>query len=148
LMEDGRDKVSALVDSWVDVCEPPTLSSSERLLMVFQNEENVLRAARHVGRVPTLEGQALVRAFCIFKLKAFDGQQWEFLDDHGLHSGGHSSEKQRPQTVVFIALTELNRQNGFFMDLHVGQDVCVDSAAGLLFPPQGGGLGVCLCLNL
>ena len=108
----------------------------------------MLRAARHVGRVPVFEGQALVRAFCIFKLKAFDGQQWEFLDDHGLHPAEHSREEQRPQTVVFIALTDLNRHNGFFMDLEAGQDVCVDSAAGLLFPPEGGGLGVCLCLNL
>jgi hypothetical protein len=107
----------------------------------------VLRAARHVKRDP-VEGQALVRAFCIFRLKGLDGQQWEFLDDHRVPTNDHSPEEEHPQTVVFIALTELNRHNGFFTDLEVGEDVCIDSAAGLLFPSEGGGLGVCLCLNL
>lgn len=108
----------------------------------------MLRAARHVKREPVLKGPALVHAFCIFRLKRLDGLQWEYLDDHGGPAADHSSEEERPQTVVFVALTELNRRNGFFTDLEVGEDVCVDSAAGLLFPPEGGGLGVCLCLNL
>lgn len=105
------------------------------------------RAARHVNRKPTVTGQALVRAFCVFRLKALDGPQWEFLDDHGAYNDGDARDP-RPQTVVFISLTHLSQQNGFFIDLEPGQDVCVDSVAGLMFPPEGGGLGVCLCLNL
>lgn len=99
-----------------------------------------------MNRQCTVTGQALVRAFCVFRLKAFDGLQWEFLDDHGAYDKDEG--EPRPQTVVFIALTRLSQQNGFFIDLEPGQDVCVDSNAGLMFPPTGGGLGVCLCLNL
>lgn len=117
-------------------------------LISLQNEANVRRAARHVQRQPTVEGQALVRAFCIFRLKRFDGPRWESLDDHGVHTDDRGSEEQRPQTVVFIALTALSRHNGFFIDLRPGEDVCIDSGADLLFPPEGGGLGVCICLNL
>lgn len=106
------------------------------------------RAACHVKRDPTARAQALVRAFCIFRLKSLDGPQWEYLDDHGVHTDDHDCEEQRPQTVIFIALTELGRNNGFFLHLQPGEDVCIDSNAKLLFPPEGGGLGLCLCLDL
>ncbi|KAK6421571.1 hypothetical protein LTR95_016793 [Oleoguttula sp. CCFEE 5521] len=128
LMEGGFDKILALVNSWVE------------------NDANVDRAACHVQREPTVRGQALVRAFCIFRLKKLDGPQWEFLDNYGAQDP--RLEEQGPQTVVFIALTQLCHQNGFFINLEAGQDVCIDSTAGLIFPPEGGGLGVFVCLNL
>ena len=121
-------------------------TATTRSLTGLQNNANVDRAARHVQRNPTVRGQALVCAFCIFRLKRLDGPHWEFLDDHGAQDP--RLEEQGPQTVVFIALTELDHRNGFFINLKPGQDVCIDGTAGLIFPPEGGGLGVCICLNL
>lgn len=143
-------KVSALVDAWVNV-RGSCPSNDPCVLTICQTEENVSRAARHVNRQCADTGQALVRAFCVFRLKALDGPKWEYLDDHGAHDDDDENDdvgEPRPQTVVFIALTPLNQRNGFFIDLEPGQDVCVNSNAGLWFPPPGGGLGICLCLNL
>ena len=61
---------------------------------------------------------------------------------------GLSAVSSKPQTVVFIALMDLDPSNGFFMSLKKGEDVCLDGNAVLRFPPAGGGLGLLLCLNL
>ena len=81
----------------------------------------------------------IVKADCIFRLK--ESNELACLQ-------GHGADDCVPQTVIFIALTPLHQQNGFFVDLEPGQDVCVDSVADIWFPPSGGGLGLCVCLNL
>lgn len=63
-------------------------------------------------------------------------------------TGGLGSDNETPQTVVFIALVDLTPENGFFMDLKRGEDVCADSMAPIKFPPTGGGIGIFFSLNL
>lgn len=72
-----------------------------------------------------------------------DGDEWtKPLDSLGMD--GHE-----PQTLVFIALEDLNSSNGFFMTLKKGQDVCLDSRAKLRFPSRSGsGIGIFVALNL
>lgn len=61
---------------------------------------------------------------------------------------GLGNDAHRSQTVVFLALEDLNPDNGFFMYLQKGDDVCVDSKADVRFPPPGGGLGIVFILDL
>lgn len=72
-------------------------------------------------------------------------------EDHGW-SKVHDAlgiDQHEPQTVVFIALHDLNANNGFFMSLPEGCDICLDSRAKILFPNKGGGgMGIFLALNL
>ncbi|KAK3045653.1 hypothetical protein LTR09_012785 [Extremus antarcticus] len=121
---DWATKVSAWVDNWV------------------AREQNIERASTHVGRAPERGGPALVRSFCMFRLKAFTTATWLPVSE-GL---GRDADKR--QTVVFVALIDLDTTNGFFMSLKKGQDVCVDSRAIVYFPPTGGGSGLFFCLNL
>ncbi|KAL1311907.1 hypothetical protein AAFC00_001977 [Neodothiora populina] len=82
--------------------------------------KNIQRASTSVGRIAEKHGPDLVRAFY----------------------------RAKNQTVVFVALVELNPSNGFFMPLEKGQDVCIDGNTVLRFPPCGGGVGLFICLNL
>ncbi len=52
------------------------------------------------------------------------------------------------RTVVFIPLEDLGPENGFFMPLKYGQDVCVDGRAKISFPASGGGTGICFALRI
>ena len=52
------------------------------------------------------------------------------------------------QTMVFIALEDLGIHNGFPIELGRGQDVCMDGKMMLYTPPSGGGLAICISLNL
>lgn len=85
-----------------------------------------------------------MRSFCIFRLKAFDTATWLLVPERE----GLGRDPKIRQTVVFVALTDLDTNNGFFMSLRKGQDVCVDSRAYVRFPPGGGGVGLYFCLNL
>ena len=145
-LQDVRDQVLTLINAWVEVCGP-SRGQNIPLTWLIQNGDNIKRAAQHVRREPKHESNQLVKAYCLFRLKARDGVEWHFLGDHGYY-GVDEVEDQQPQTVAYIALTQLNRYNGFFVDLEPGQDVCVDSAAKVAFPPTGGGLGICICLKL
>ena len=109
---------------------------------MFQDESNIQRAAKQVGR-HVEAAQSLLRGFCAFRLKASDGHGWRRAGDWlGI-------DECQPQTVVFIALEDLNSSNGFFMAVEKGYDVCLDSRADVLFPIDGGGgLGIFLSLNL
>lgn len=84
-----------------------------------------------------------MRGFCVFRLKASEDVGWTTSSDTlGI-------DRHEPQTVVFIALQDLNANNGFFMSLPQGCDVCLDSRAEVLFPSGGGGgMGIFLALNL
>jgi len=88
-----------------------------------------------------------VSGFGIFRMKPRDGPDWVLLDDHS-RVDPHDTEGQIPQTVVFIALSHLDFDNGFFTSLEQGQDICIDSAAKIVYPPTGGGLGVAIWLKL
>ncbi|KAK3045711.1 hypothetical protein LTR09_012745 [Extremus antarcticus] len=129
------------------------------------HESNLERAAKQVGRpVPSFaevqerlagEGKPLedipdptdrsylLRGFCIFRLKAKNQEEdWE------PHRGFLGCDASQPQTVVFIALQDLDSRNGFFMNLKEGNDVCLDSRPDIQVPRSGGGLGIYLALNL
>jgi hypothetical protein len=80
-------------------------------------------------------------------MKPRDGPDWVLLDDHG-RVDTQDTEAMHPQTVVFIALTHLGFDNGFFVSLEPGQDICIDSAAKIIYPPTGGGVGVAIWLKL
>ncbi|KAL1311908.1 hypothetical protein AAFC00_001977 [Neodothiora populina] len=119
-----REEVSALADRWVT------------------DTKNIQRASTSVGRIAEKHGPDLVRAFCMFRLKAFNSSDWIPVSE------GMSIDRAKNQTVVFVALVELNPSNGFFMPLEKGQDVCIDGNTVLRFPPCGGGVGLFICLNL
>jgi hypothetical protein len=51
-------------------------------------------------------------------------------------------------TVVIIALEPLNYENGCFVNIGSGEDICVDGNATVLIPGTGGGLGIFIDLNL
>lgn len=87
------------------------------------------------------QGQNLILAFFIFRLKADKEAGWGRPQGLGI-------KNQEQQTIVFIALETLDVTNGFFMSLTQGGDVCLDSKADVQFPPTGGGLGMCIVLDL
>lgn len=119
-----EEKLSSLADRWVE------------------KDENTQRASAQVGRIVTKHGSSLIRTFCMFRLRPFSSPGWIPMSE------GLGRDRGKQQTVVFIALTDLNPSNGFFLSLKKGEDVCVDGNELLRFPPTGGGLGVLLCLNL
>lgn len=88
----------------------------------------------------------VLNGFAIFRLKEQSGTAWSRLDDHGRKD--HDLDGDHPQTIVFIALTKLNYDNGFFMSLEPGAYVCINSTADIVFPPSGGGLGIVMWLNI
>jgi hypothetical protein len=54
----------------------------------------------------------------------------------------------RPQTVVCVALEDLGPQNGFFLDLPQGKDVCMDGRSRILLPATGGGLALLIWIHV
>lgn len=73
-------------------------------------------------------------------MKASRDQEWQKPE--------RLNTKDEKQTIVFIALEDLTTDNGFFISLKQGQDICVDSKADILFLPTSGGLGICFALLL
>ena len=61
---------------------------------------------------------------------------------------GLGTNQDQLETIVFIALEPLTPDNGFFMRLDEGQDVCLDSKASVQFPSTGGGRGVYIALKI
>jgi hypothetical protein len=61
---------------------------------------------------------------------------------------GLAVEERDHSTVVIIAIEPLNEENGCFVNLERGQDVCLDGNATIILPGTGGGLGVFIDLNL
>lgn len=105
------------------------------------------RAAKLVNRKPQ-DPENLLSGFSIFRLKGREGG-WAALRDHGRPDPDERiTAVRKPQTVVFIALSRLDHENGFFISLQPGQDICVDSCATILHPPTGGGLGIAIWLKL
>ena len=102
-----------------------------------------MRAEKCVGRKAQTDTEQLVRAFGLFRLRArSDSTDWISVPD------GLGNDARKLQTTVYIALMDLNPENGFFMHLRKGEDVCIDSKANIKFPPPGGGLGISFVLDL
>lgn len=89
----------------------------------------------------------VLNGFAVFKMKEQSGVAWSRLCDHG-RTDADLENKNHPQTIVFIALTKLDYDNGFFMPLESGTYVCIDSTADIVYPPSGGGMGVMMYLNI
>lgn len=53
-----------------------------------------------------------------------------------------------PQTMVCIALEDLGPKNGFFFELQLGKDVCMDGQDRIWLPPTGGGLSLLIWIDL
>lgn len=142
LYKDGwEEKVRRAVDAWIEV-RYLVLKDTREADISQQDTSNLERAAKEVGR-PTIRGQnSLLRGFCVFRLKASGGHGWTMVQD------SLGIDQHQPQTVVFIALEDLDSKNGFFMILKQGSDVCLDSCAKMHFPSTGGGSGIFLALNL
>ena len=109
-------------------------------MTLYQNEDNVKKAVKCVQREAGDQRTNLIKGFCIFRLKTPTVHSWISADGLGLDN--------KSQTVVFVALQRLSADNGFFMTLEAGQDVCLDSKADVKFPPSGGGLGVFLSFKI
>lgn len=99
-----------------------------------------------LGREP-YDTANLLCGFAIFRMKGREGGDWDRLDHHG-RPDPIVPYRANPQAVVFIALSNLGWENGFFMELNSGQDVCLDIKTGLVYPRTGGGLGVVFWLRL
>ncbi|PIA82975.1 hypothetical protein CB0940_12198 [Cercospora beticola] len=123
LKKEGQEDaphVGSIADAWVE------------------DEENIQRAAEHVQRPLKPAHRSLVRAFGIYQFKARkDGWMW-----------ADPSTDSDPQTLVCVALDNLGLENGFFMDLDSGQDVCIDGNDKILVPPTGGGLAILFWVDI
>lgn len=114
-------------------------------LTLMKDENNIQRVERHVKRGADA---AILRGYGVFRLKAQEGPSWMELSRYSFVPGWEEEERPKPQTLVFIALDALDVHNGFFISLKAGQDVCIDSAATIVWPPTGGGLGIVVWLNI
>lgn len=93
-----------------------------------------------MGRSASDPTTNIVRAYCGFRFKELK-IRWQPL--HGL-----AVNERECSTVVIIALEPLNHDNGCFVNLATGEDVCIDGNAEVLVPGTGGGLGVFIDLDL
>ncbi|KAM0714207.1 hypothetical protein Q7P37_009994 [Cladosporium fusiforme] len=125
-MGEGLSAVRELVKSWIDKAE--NLADVESI-------------------VSRKKAWKVLNGFAVFKMKEQSGLAWSRLNDHG-RTDADLDDQNHPQTIVFIALTHLNYDNGFFMPLEPGTYVCIDSAADIVYPPSGGGIGVMMYLNI
>ncbi|KAK4890419.1 hypothetical protein LTR49_028730, partial [Elasticomyces elasticus] len=139
--------VKTLVFNWVQVSGSTQSYSSGQSLTINETKDNITRVVESVGRQP-YEPDNLVSGFAIFRMKQRnDGPDWITLNDHGWPEPNDPHDLM-PQTAVFVALSDLCYENGFFMDLKSGQDVCLDTKEDIVYPPKGGGLGVAFWLRL
>lgn len=53
-----------------------------------------------------------------------------------------------PDTVVCVALDHLGPDNGFFLHLQRGEDLCLDGGDDILLPPTGGGLALLIWVDV
>ncbi|KAF7186198.1 hypothetical protein HII31_12440 [Pseudocercospora fuligena] len=123
LKKEGHDDaphVGSIADTWVE------------------DEDNIRRVAEHVQRPAKTADRSLVRAFGIYRFKE-RSDRWMWADP---------STDDEPQTLVCIALEDLSPENGFFMDLKAGQDVCIDGKDKILVPPTGGGLAILIWVDI
>jgi hypothetical protein len=90
-----------------------------------------------------MEETALVQAFCGFRFKKHDP-----IEEGGYPVEGLAAIARGSSVVVMIALEPLGPENGCFVRLEAGQDVCIDGHARVEFPGTGGGLGVFIEISL
>ena len=138
--EKTNDAVKLVVDDWTQVGSRKMSSSRLQCLLYGKTLSNIHRAANAVGRSAPSATMDIVKAFCGFRFKELK-MKWQPL--HGLAI----NERER-STVVMIALEPLNHENGCFVNLAAGEDVCVDGNAEVLIPGAGGGLGVFIDLDI
>ena len=141
-----KEMVLPVVQTWIEVC----WLQAAKMGADFHDKSqvNFERATATVKRSPTCTDFEHLRCgFCIFRLKEHEFQKggyWTPISkEHGLNIHlGHA------ETIVFIPLEDLGPENGFFMPLKYGQDVCVDGRANISFPASGGGTGIFFALKI
>ena len=134
-----NDAVKAVVDDWTQVGFAGILADLQCLLC-GQIPGNIHRAADAVGRSASNTTTDIVKAYCGFRFKDLK-IKWQPLRGLAVNERKHS-------TVVIIALEPLNHENGCFVNLAIGEYVCVDGNADVLIPGTGGGLGIFIDLDL
>merc|ERR1711939_1009152 len=104
----------------------------------IENPANFKRATSVVNRSPSSTiPEELLCARCVFRLKERETKEWKISKEDGLQV-----HLDHPETIVFLATEDLGPENGFFIPLKRGQDVCVDGRANISFPATGGGRGI------
>lgn len=116
------------------------------MLTKRKTEENIKRVTSSVGRQP-YDPDNLVSGFAIFRMKSREGDDWDTHTDHG-RLDPRETNRYKAQSVVFLSLSDLSWENGFFMELKTGQYVCLDVDTELVYPRTGGGMGVVFWLRL
>ncbi|GAM87630.1 hypothetical protein ANO11243_056570 [Dothideomycetidae sp. 11243] len=86
------------------------------------------------------KGFGMVRSYCTFRL--LEGGKGEPVEEP------LGVDWREPQIAIFIAVTDLGPENGFFTRLRRGQHIAVDNFASVTFPVTGGGRGVFMGLEL
>lgn len=112
--------------------------------MRVQNEENVKRATAQINCPTKAATSTLVKAFGLYKFKAFTTDQWKLVKRP---ARAIVAEKD-VRTMVCVALEDLGPHNGFPFELRQGQDVCIDGYDTLLLPPTGGGKAILIWIDL
>ena len=107
-----------------------------------QNETNIQRAADQVGRPAKTAHRSLVRGYGVYRFKKLSDVGWTLL------CKGAGMNDEIPDTVVCIALEDLNPDNGFFLHLRRGEDLCLDGGDDILLPPTGGGLALLVWVDV
>lgn len=92
--------------------------------------------------MPEVTSYSLLKNFGTIRFKARPKETWTKLWQ------GLGSDFVDPSSVVFVALEDLGRHNGFFMELAKGDDICVDRCPEIFFPNTGGGLAIKFDLRL
>ena len=140
LEEETNRTAKIVVDDWIQVRAAEPLAG-HNANQPDKKSENIHRAARTAGRNAKIE--KLVKAFCAFRFKPWK-KQWQPIDGLAVDR----RDQREHSTVVIIALEPLDHNNGCFVELKYGEDVCVDGRAPIDFPGTGGGLGIFIDLNL
>ncbi|KAK3669731.1 hypothetical protein LTR78_010414 [Recurvomyces mirabilis] len=118
--------LSSLADSWVEI------------------EENVKRAAVQLDRPSKAASSKLVKAFGMYRFKAWSKEHWTWVQRPALSIVNHETIR----AMICIALETPGPHNGFPFELQCGQDVCIDGYDTLLLPPTGGGMAILFWIDL
>lgn len=122
--------------------EPPENTLQSAHSSEHQDEANVRRAAAQVNRAAKAAHRSLVRGYGVYRFKQLSDVGWKPLRK------GAGMDDGIADTVVCIALDDLNHDNGFFLNLRRGEDLCLDGGDDILLPPTGGGLALLIWIDI
>ena len=140
---DNADITKQIAYQWVQVRTPPSMKV---VTLISHKDEGNIRRAETIVKRKRSEAQRSnpLNGYAAFRFKALPEELKK--GDHIILEGmGLTRDKE---TVVFIALDRWHSGNGFFTEMDLGEDICMDSHAEVSWPGTGGGLGIFLSLRL